>query len=214
MTLELELDTAIANYKGTTYGEMKQDAFALATSNFRKQGYFVEFGAMTGKEYSNTYILEKDYEWSGIVSEPNPRFHDSLIQNRSCVVDNRAVFNITGSTVEFTCTEHGYSAIKSFTNRNGNVIQVETVTLNDLLSAHNAPDYIDFVSVDTEGSEFEILKVFDFDRYTVGAWAIEHNNGPTRQQIYDLMVKHEYQRVLTGRSRYDDWYINKNLNRK
>ena len=94
------------------------------------------------------------------------------------------------------------------------MIQVQTVTLNDLLQQNNAPTHIDFISVDTEGSEYEILKVFDFDRYKVSAWAIEHNSGPTRQPIFDLMTAHGYQRVLTGRSRYDDWYINTNLDRK
>jgi FkbM family methyltransferase len=208
-----QIKSAMMSYAQITqiYGELKQDAFILAVTQSKANGYFVEFGAMTGKEYSNTYLLEKGYGWQGIVSEPNPRFHDSLYQNRSCVIDNRAVFDSTGESLEFVCAGHGYSGIKSFTSHNGDTIQVESVTLVDLLVAHNAPNYIDYISADTEGSELRILQAFDFDRYRVGAWTIEHNYTPARQPIYDLMTANGYVRMLTEISEYDDWYVHSSL---
>ena len=210
MNLEL-IKLAMASYTNQTYGEMRQDAFALAVAQFKYGGYFVEFGAMTGKEYSNTYLLEKNYSWQGIVSEPNPRFHPELYNNRSCVIDNRAVFDSTGTKLEFTCTGHGYSAISSFTTLPGDVIEVDSVTLVDLLAAHQAPDYIDYISADTEGSELRILQAFDFDRYRVGAWTIEHNYTNARTPIFDLMTAKGYVRVFTEISAYDDWYIHSSL---
>lgn len=207
---EDDLKNQIANC-ATVYGELHQDAFALATSAFKQNGYFVEFGAMGGKEYSNTYQLEKQYNWNGIVSEPNPRFHAELFEHRSCVIDNRAVFDVTGQTLEFLCAHHGYSAIKEFSSHNGDTIQVESISLVDLLDKYNAPRYIDFVSIDTEGSELKILQAFDFDKYKVGAWTIEHNFTNTRSPIHDLMTANGYTRVLTDISQYDDWYVRSSL---
>ena len=42
-----------------------QDLFALLSLNFKRGGYFVEFGATNGIEKSNTYLLEKELGWAG-----------------------------------------------------------------------------------------------------------------------------------------------------
>jgi hypothetical protein len=51
----------------------------LAVSIFGDNGFFVEFGAADAENISNTYLLEKDYGWKGILAEPNPIFHESLV---------------------------------------------------------------------------------------------------------------------------------------
>lgn len=202
-------------YTGAFYSELGQDAFVLEMLKEKRQGYFVEFGAMSGKEYSNTYVLEKEFDWQGIVSEPNPRFHEKLVANRSCIIDNRAVYNATGLTLDFVCRGHGYSGLANpgeQHNSEEKIILVESVSLTDLLLAHNAPDTIDYISMDTEGTEFEILKVFDFSRYRVKVWTIEHNHHDIyRQSIQRIMAENDYVHVRSDQSRYDDWFVHKDL---
>ena len=201
------------NYAGPFYGELKQDVFVLETLKEKQQGFFVEFGAMTGLQYSNTYVLEKHFGWQGIVSEPNPRFHDELLRNRSCTVDNRAVFDKTGKTLKFVCRGHGYSGLAvPGIEYNDQTINVVSVSLNDLLFENSAPGYIDYISMDTEGSELQILKAFDFSRWQVGVWTIEHNfHRDNRQAIQDIMLSNNYCHVKSEQSQYDDWFVHSDL---
>jgi hypothetical protein len=75
------------------------------------------------------------------------------------------------------------------------------------LVSHSAPKYIEFLSIDTEGSEFEILKNFDFRSYRFGAICVEHNFAETRGKIYILLLENGYQQVHADLSDFDDWYV-------
>jgi hypothetical protein len=77
----------------------------------------------------------------------------------------------------------------------------------DLLKEHNAPEFVDFLSIDTEGSEFEILKNFDFQSYRFGAICVEHNFADTRYKINKLLLANEYVQVHADLSDFDDWYV-------
>ena len=55
----------------------------------------------------------------------------------------------------------------------GRIIKKQSMTLESLLDKHNAPNIIDYISLDTEGSEYEILKNFPFNKYTIMAFSIE-----------------------------------------
>jgi len=93
------------------------------------------------------------------------------------------------------------------TRRLGRTYQVESITLNDLLGQFNAPTVIDYLSIDTEGSEFEILKRVDFDRYSFNVITCEHNYTPARDQVHDLLAGKGYQRKYPQLSGCDDWYV-------
>lgn len=87
------------------------------------------------------------------------------------------------------------------------VINVPTVTLSDLLRGHSAPKNIDYLSIDTEGSEYDILKEHDFNEYCFHVITCEHNFTEMREKIYALLSEKGYERVLPSISRWDDWYI-------
>ena len=60
--------------------------------------------------------------------------------------------------------ENYYNSLKTALE-NGAKYKVETISLNDMLELHNAPLIIDYLSIDTEGSEYEILSCLDFELY-------------------------------------------------
>jgi hypothetical protein len=85
-------------------------------------------------------------------------------------------------------------------------VELTTTTLGDVLERAHAPRFIHFVSIDTEGSELEILEGLPFDQYTVGAFAIEHNGEhPKRQRIRTLLEARGYR--FEREQLVDDWYV-------
>ena len=94
---------------------------------------------------------------------------------------------------------------------NSTGVPVQTISLNDLLDEFDAPDEIDYMSVDTEGSELEILSAFDFSKRQVKLFTIEHNFTPLRAEIYNLMTSKGYVRRFPEYTRFDDWYVHESL---
>ena len=115
----------------------------------------------------------------------------------------------------FYCTSVGeYSGLVSThatgpaePDSEGTVIQVPTISLQDLLRRHGAPRVIDYMSIDTEGSEYDILAAFDFGAWDVRTFSIEHNRKPQRALIADLLARHGYVRRFPELSQFDDWYV-------
>lgn len=206
----------LRDHRDGHYGELYQDVFVLFMTDYKRRGFFVEFGAMDGLRASNTLLLETKYGWTGILSEPNPRYNKVLAHNRRCKIDLRCVSDQTGATVKFQCADNsGYPGmvghIYQESRSKGNIIDVETVDLNDLFAQNDAPDVIDYVSVDTDGSEPMIMRAFDFSKNHVNLWSIEHNQAAWRQEIHDIMLTNGYTRVLKDFSGYDDWYAHKSM---
>jgi hypothetical protein len=85
--------------------------------------------------------------------------------------------------------------------------EISTISLNDLLDKYNAPKEIDYLSIDTEGSEFEILNAFDFSEHKFKIITCEHNFTQMRESIYSLLTKNGYGRKYTDLPVFDDWYV-------
>jgi len=194
-----------------------QDFFVLSQLDFMEQGYFVEFGACAGVLGSNTYLLEKQFGWNGILAEPAKCWHKSLLRSgRAAHIEKSCVWSKSGAMLEFREAKLGaISTIAEFINSdmhglkrlNGSVYKVPSISLCDLLLKYNAPKVIDYLSIDTEGSEYEILSNFDFDRYKFNVITCEHNYSPAREKIYDLLISKGYKRVWPELSKFDDWYV-------
>jgi len=196
--------------------QLLQDLFVLYELRARPGGFFVEFGATDGVELSNTHQLEKRFQWSGILAEPARCWHQSLSRNRNCLIDARCVWEETGKYIEFTeANSAEFSTIEAFSDSDhhsdkragGSTYQVETVSLLDLLVEHRAPKKIDYVSIDTEGSELAILSGFDFSRFDIRTITVEHNYTAARDGIHSVLVKNGFVRKFEKFSRWDDWYV-------
>lgn len=204
------------NGGGTSKSQLHQDTFALIVNGFKRNGFFVEFGATNGFELSNTHLLEHEYGWTGILAEPATMWHSHLHKNRSCFIEEDCVWSATGETLSFDMVDSGeLSTISSFSKTDGHgksrqnktTYEVATISLADLLEKYSAPKVIDYISIDTEGSEYEILKNFDFDTYQFNLITVEHNYTPTRDKLLKLLTKNGYRRVFEHLSKWDDWYV-------
>ena len=99
-----ELKNFILNNLESSQSQLQQDLLVLYLiqgvktgaideiklgQNCNERHFFVEFGATNGITLSNTYILEKYFNWSGILSEPAKSWHEELKNNRQSTIDNR-----------------------------------------------------------------------------------------------------------------------------
>ena len=200
-----------ANSKSTA--EYFQDVWAATAIG--RDGYFVEFGAADGKTISNTYLLEKEFGWTGILAEPCRAFHSQLSYNRECIIDHRAVWTVTGETRMFSESQDAFlSGISSTEYLNETVPSIEkypvkTVSLTDLLSDYDAPEIIDFLSIDTEGGEAEILKSFiNKGKYTVRLICVEHSWRKDDEHLLNWMEKKGFSRVFEYLPSRDYWFVN------
>jgi len=199
--------------------QIKQDLFVLQELDFKEDGFFVEIGAANGVQMSNTWLLEKQFKWKGILAEPSQKYKHSLPSNRSSIIDSRLVWNLSGEKKEFmelgdsglsTASEYAQLGLHGTTrlNSRSKTYLVDTVSLNDLLKEHKAPVAIDYISIDTEGSELKILEAFDFSRWRVRIFTIEHNyEDRIREDIYNLLTSKGYTRKFINISHQDDWYV-------
>jgi len=198
-----------------SHSQLGQELEVIKFYNNKEDGFFIEIGASDGLELSNTYLLETKYKWKGICCEPIPTKFEKLVKNRpNSICYKEAVYNQSGLILQFDISnsydllsgisEH-IDRYKSTVDNNKTTIHVETISLLDVLKKSNAPSFIEYMSLDTEGSEFEILKNFDFEKYTFGLIDVEHNfMEPRRTEIRNLLLSKGY--IYKGENNWDDMY--------
>ena len=188
-------------------GEIGQDKWVLEkVFPGVNNGYFVDVGSGHGTIGSNSLGLELR-GWSGLCIDPFPIY----MEGRTCKMFKEVVFSKAGVVMAFaqagglgglseTLAKWNEKAAKAPT------VNLTTVTLDDLLARAGAPSFIHFISLDIEGAELEALRAFPFERYRVGAWAIEHNREePKRTLLKELLASHGYRRVHEYHQ--DDFYV-------
>jgi len=191
-----------------------QDIFCLLLNRGKRKGFFVEFGACDGLLISNTLILEREFGWSGILSEPSRAWRSEIQKNRNCMIETRCVWSESGQQIEFAeFVGDDYKTQSGILEESGNSLtptstySVETISLFDMLRQHGAPSHIDFISIDTEGSELDILKVFPFDRYSFGFITVEHHTPHQEAAIKGVLEGAGYKQILRSISGHDGFYV-------
>ena len=203
--------SSVANQVRRTESQFYQDIIGLLIAKGRRGGFFVEFGACDGVRISNTFVLEKEFGWSGILAEPGREWHADLKKNRACSIETQCVWSETGKKIPFYEAPGNHlqsSADAGFMQINrAQSYEVETISLYDLLKKYSAPHFIDFMSVDVEGTEFNILEPFPFDEYKFGLMCIEHHQPDEEERIKALMKKNGYKQIFRSISDFDGWYV-------
>lgn len=209
----------VLKYLRQSKSQLRQDLWVLSQLDFKDRGYFVEIGAGDVKNYnfSNTEILEKHFGWTGVIVEPIPLHINHLEKNRNCDIETQPICSETGKIVDFMVHPGGsLSGIadyleESILNSCVKNLSLPTLSLVDLLKKYNSPKVIDYLSIDTEGSEYEILKTMDFTKYKFRTITVEHNKGLRKTEIFRLLTKNEYTLLQTDWPYFEDWYIHNSV---
>lgn len=203
--------------------QLYQDMFASFIVGNKFDKTFLEFGATNGIDLSNTYMLENLEKWWGALSEPSLQWHEALKKNRkNSKIITKCIWSQSGKNLDFFMSDVGVlSTIKDFieSDKNsmpgntlerkkaGKIISVETISLNDVIKEYFNNISPSYISVDTEGSEYEILKSFKLDIYRPKVFTIEHNFTDFQMKIDDLMKSNNYKRIFRELTAFDAWYV-------
>lgn len=206
--------------------QLFQDLFILFILKDKKNGKYLEFGATNGVELSNTYILEKHFNWNGVLAEPSPQWSKALRQNRpNNKIIEECIYSETGKNIKFFVSDIGeLSTIEEFKesdisslpgntkarNAKGYEISVSTISLNDVFRNYFDDQKIDYMSVDTEGSELLILENFDFSKFGPKIITVEHNWTSNQGKLDTLFKNNNYTRYFSIETQFDAWYVRNN----
>ena len=177
----------LLNLNGHFFSQAGQDKF-VNDSYFRSMnnGFFVEIGAYNGIDGSNCYFFEKFLNWSGIAIEPSPSQFLALQKNRKCKCVNKAVAK-KSEKIEFIDVIEGYTQMSGINNssyqKTLEIINkdlrtvldkkiIEAATFSEIVEYNYL---IDYLSIDVEGGEMDILESIDFDLYKIKVLSIENN---------------------------------------
>jgi FkbM family methyltransferase len=161
--------------------QILQDKWVESIFEGMRGGYFLDIGASEGIGGSNTKMLEESFGWEGICIEANPHFYHQLAMNRLALCVNAAVSPVE-EEVTFRAAGYYGGIEKNLTEwhrkdwQDSESIIMRTRMIGDILDECEAPEVIDYVSLDIEGGEAEIIESFPFDRYKVLTMTVEQSH--------------------------------------
>lgn len=181
----------IGLYNGVPLPRPQPSDFATSFFKGQKGLKFVDIGASDGVTCSNSLTFELNFEWTGLCVEPHPVAFKKLKENRTCVCLNHAVSD-KNEEVSFIVVE-GYAEMlsgiaKHFDPRHKNRLAGDVESHNDkaykqIITAKTLQSILDendlsevnYLSVDTEGSELAIMKGIDFNKTKIDLISLEVN---------------------------------------
>jgi len=151
------------------------------------EGYFVDIGCNDGVTINNTLVFEQ-LGWEGFCVDADPRAFTKATASRVSPVAKEVVWSSSGEHLMFY--QHDESLLSQVADQGDEAV---TVSLNDLLDRFYAPEKIDYISLDVEGAEAEILSGFDDSKYDITCWTIEHNHNEERLSfIVPWLIERNY----------------------
>ncbi len=188
-----------------------QDNLVWQFFGCRREGFFIEVGANDPIDGSLTWLLEQN-GWRGILVEPQSRLFPALQKSRPASV-----------VVQAACTapeKRGWTdlhipsdKLNPFATLAPNVDdysvqyerteKTEAITLDDVIERGGKPSRVDFVSIDTEGTELDVLRGFSLERHQPGLILLEDKGNSLDKHRH--LTQHGYK--LVKRTQLNNWYV-------
>jgi FkbM family methyltransferase len=222
-----KINKELKSYKDSRYyGQWETDKIIESYFDIGKPGNCIEVGAADGIKGSNTKYFE-DNGWNVLCIEANPHQEKSLrdcrklVKMYACGQENYetklTIFNVGQSNIQSSITSLSPDSRligdhKHIINETCEVtVQVKTLDWILTNEVSNTPfenlNYIDFVSIDTEGTELDVLKGINFEKYKIKLLVVENNysDDNIRSHLKNFGYK------LDQRYKINDFYIKGNL---
>jgi FkbM family methyltransferase len=200
----------ILNLKSPTLEDLIEKQLVWEFFGRRPGGFFVEVGANDPRSGSQTWLLEQN-GWRGILVEPQAALCEKLRRERK----NSTVFQVAcsgpereGEAVLHIGAESGVSTLEKQRDSHGTQFigteRVRITTLDKVLNEAGAAS-IDFLSLDVEGHEIEVMRGFDFEKFRPELILIE--DGVRTLDKHRFLKQRGYK--LVKRTTLNNWYVPK-----
>lgn len=170
----------INRYLRGSYSQKGEDLMINKYFNFKKRGFYIDIGASHPKKLSNTkFFYTKG--WHGINIEPNPDRIKLFLQERKR--DNNLNIGIGSKIKKCVFYEFEVAAFSTFSKKEATMLlrvgyklkrkmKIQIYRLEDIMKKYVSSD-IDFMSVDTEGMDMDVLKSNNWEKYRPKLLCIE-----------------------------------------
>lgn len=198
----------ILNIKSPVLEDLIEKQLIWEFFDRKRDGFFVEVGANEPQFGSQTWLLEQN-GWQGVLVEPQAALCERLRRDRK----NSKVFQVAcsspdkeGEALLLVGTHSGLSTLERQTDSHGaqfvGTERVKLSTLDKVLSEAGATR-IDFLSLDVEGHEIEVMRGFNFSKYRPSLILIE--DGVRKLDKHRFLKRAGYK--LVKRTTLNNWYI-------
>jgi FkbM family methyltransferase len=216
--IKLDVFKKYASYYDCEIPRPQPSDFVVLLFEGREGGSFVDVGANDGITWSNTLVLEEGYGWNGLCIEPHPEAFEKLDTNRQSECLNMGVSDVD-EELEF-CKIDGYSEMlsgftKFYCEKHKERVEAETKEHDDKVSYINIPSkklsevlaerkvtHVNYLSIDTEGSELQVLKGADLEKNTIDLISCEDNYGYDDVQKYLKQLNYNFLTKVCGDNFY------------
>jgi len=195
------------------FSQYREEYFLEEFFKGKENGFLVDVGAADGLLYSNSRHLLLNKKWRGILIEPHPFFFSNLVNlyqnNTNVKLLNIAAFKTEGTMPFYICgdspagqcstlsEDFKEKVISRYSTPYDKTINIETKPLKNILEN---VEHIDFLSIDCEGVDLDVVCSNDWDNIRPSLVCIEHSM--TKSTLWELMKVYDYHLVheTTGNS--------------
>ena len=170
---------------------------ALLYASNNTTGSFVELGALNGVNLSNTIMLERCWGWRGLLVEANPLSYEELERSGRTAHKEHAAVCEAGSgnmTIALSRKHHEISGfLSSYVNGSmkrfsryvnlSDTAQVPCARLDVLMKRADMPARVNFLSLDVEGAEFDVISTVDPARFDVVLVELDRRDNDKDQKV-------------------------------
>lgn len=185
-------------YGQKSYSQEGEDLLINKIFQGKDRGFYVDIGAHHPYRYSNTYLLYKS-GWHGINIDATPgsmnafkRARPQDINIEACISHKKnsvAYYSFQDPALNTFSKQHAEAAIQSNQSKQKSTTELRTKTLKDVLH-ENFPKNtkFDLLNIDVEGTEYEVLKSNDWQKYTPKVVVVEILNYGSLQSKYNTNI--------------------------
>lgn len=160
----------LAYFRAVYFSQFGEDAYLDYYFSGRNSGFYVDVGAFHPFNISNTCVFYKR-GWRGINIEPNPASFRAFPKHRPRDINLNFAVSRYDTEVSFNCSEElsgidGDADWSRDSRRTADYCRVRSMPLSEILNKNLPKDKtIDFMSIDCEGHDAEVLHSNDWDQY-------------------------------------------------